>query len=151
MMDRCALAMEYHNKGFNCAQSVLAACKDLTGLSERDSLAIAGGFGRGMGTGAEVCGALSGANMALSMIFPHLQENDEEGKKNSYRISKKLQNRFAEQFGHIHCSALLKSGVSDIERFPTAKRLGLNTDCAVFIVTAVELVEKLSEELKFSK
>ena len=50
-MERCELAHAYHQKGYNCCQSVLAAFSDLTGLSEKDSLAIGGGFGRGSGGG----------------------------------------------------------------------------------------------------
>ena len=33
-MERCRVAMEYHEKGFNCAQSVLEAFRDLIGLTK---------------------------------------------------------------------------------------------------------------------
>ena len=46
---RFELADSYHKRGFNCCQSVLAAFSDLTGLSEKDCLAIGGGFGSGGG------------------------------------------------------------------------------------------------------
>ena len=38
-------AAQYHAQGFNCAQSVLAACGEYTGLDEKSALAIAGGLG----------------------------------------------------------------------------------------------------------
>ena len=41
-MDRCKIAKEYHERGCNCAQSVLAAFGDLTHLSEGEALALAG-------------------------------------------------------------------------------------------------------------
>lgn len=54
-MNRCELAYQYHKKGYNCAQSVLMSFQDVAGLSEKQCLAIASGFGAGAGTG-ELCG-----------------------------------------------------------------------------------------------
>ena len=34
-MDREEKARMYHEQGFNCAQAVLAACGDVTGLDEK--------------------------------------------------------------------------------------------------------------------
>lgn len=146
-MDRCALAMEYHKKGYNCCQSVVTACKDLTGLSERDSLAVAGGFGRGVGGGEELCGAVSGAVMALSLLAPHTDENDPWEKQRIYTITKKLQAEFREKFENLRCKELLAGGLEVDGRFPTAKRLGLDKPCQVFIVTAVELVEEMKDKI----
>lgn len=146
-MDRCALAISYHKKGYNCCQSVLAACQDLTGFSERDSLAVAGGLGRGIGGGEEVCGAASGAILALSLMAPHVDEDDAWEKQRVYGLSKKLQKLFRERFGNLRCKDLLAAGLDIDERFPTAKRLGLEKPCEVFIVTAVELVEDLSTQI----
>ena len=69
MTDRQKRAAAYHENGFNCCQSVLAAFQDITGLSEEQALAISGGFGGGMGSG-EVCGAVAGAVMAIGMAVP---------------------------------------------------------------------------------
>ena len=41
-------AVLLHGQGYNCAQSVLAACGEYTGMDEKTALAIAGGFGGGM-------------------------------------------------------------------------------------------------------
>ena len=48
--ERMKKANAYHDRGFNCSQSVLAAFADVTGLSEKESFRIAAGFGRGAGT-----------------------------------------------------------------------------------------------------
>ena len=45
--ERMKKANAYHDRGFNCSQSVLAAFADVTGLSEGESFRIAAGFGRG--------------------------------------------------------------------------------------------------------
>ena len=44
-MTRYERAAEYHHKGFNCCQSVLASFSDVTGLSEQTSFDMALGPG----------------------------------------------------------------------------------------------------------
>ena len=63
-MTRYERAAEYHHKGFNCCQAVLASFHDVTGLSEQTSFDMGGGFGAGAQTG-ELCGAIAGAVMTL--------------------------------------------------------------------------------------
>ena len=72
-MDRCERANDYHKKGCNCCQAVLAAFSDITGLSEAESLAIGGGFGGGAGTG-ELCGAITGAVTAVEIVEEMLND-----------------------------------------------------------------------------
>lgn len=71
-MTRYERATEYHHKGFNCCQAVLASFSDVTGLSEQTSFDMGGGFGAGAQTG-ELCGAIAGAVMTLGMLTPWTQ------------------------------------------------------------------------------
>ena len=48
-LSRCAAAYQYHQDGFNCAQSVVGAFQDLLGMDEKQAMAMAGGFGGGVG------------------------------------------------------------------------------------------------------
>ena len=41
-MTRYERATEYHHKGFNCCQAVLASFHDVTGLSEQTSFDMGG-------------------------------------------------------------------------------------------------------------
>ena len=43
-MDIGKRALEFHEKGYNCAQSVLAACGEYTGMDEKTALAVSAGF-----------------------------------------------------------------------------------------------------------
>ena len=63
-------SLRLHSCGYNCAQSVLAALGSYTGLNEKTALAVSGGFGGGVRCG-EICGAASGAVMALGLAFPY--------------------------------------------------------------------------------
>ena len=144
-MERVELAHEYHKNGYNCCQSVLAAFSDITGLSEQASMDIGGGFGGGGGTG-ELCGALSGAIMALGLMSP-VDENDPVGsKKRTVAQAKELQKRFSEKFGALRCQDLLKNKFTPDDTTPAAKTLGLTGHCAIMVVTAVEIVEAMLAE-----
>ncbi|MDY3282835.1 C-GCAxxG-C-C family protein [Dysosmobacter sp.] len=144
-LKRCELAHEYHKKGCNCCQSVLAAFSDLTGLSGKDSLAVGGGFGGGAGTG-ELCGAISGAVMAIGLLTPVDPENPVAGKKQAAAMAKELQKRFSEKFGAVRCRDLLKNRQGDADGSPAAQAMGLTGHCDIMVVAAVEILEELLAE-----
>lgn len=142
--NRCELANHYHEKGFNCAQSVLAAFGDLTHLTEQEALAVSGGFGGGIGgTHQEVCGAMSGGVMALSLLYPHVEEDNAETKRRLYHVIKEFRNRFQNRFGCSVCSDLLKAKV---QPDGAALDLGVRQHCAILVVSAVEIVEQMLRE-----
>ena len=55
--DRVALAMAYHDRGFNCAQAVACAYCDKAGIDEKTMFQLTEGFGLGMGGMKGTCGA----------------------------------------------------------------------------------------------
>lgn len=141
-MTRCEQAKEYHKKGFNCAQAVLASFSDLTGLSDAESFNIGGGFGGGAQTG-ELCGAITGAVMTLGLLHPISKDDPIGGKRRTGKLAREFQARFAEQFGPLRCADLLKTKVLPVG---SAKEMGLTGRCDILIVTAVELVEQMLQE-----
>ena len=146
-MQRCKLANEYHQKGFNCAQSVLAAFGDLTHLPEKEALAVSGGFGGGVGgSHAEICGAMSGAVMVLSMLYPHVEEGNAESKRKIYGVTQEFQKRFQARFPCTRCGDLLAARIQPDDKTPAAQKLGITSHCAILIVTAVEIVEEMLKE-----
>lgn len=95
-------ALKFHGDGFNCAQSVLAAFHDYTGLDDKIALAICGGLGGGVRCG-EICGALTGAVMVLGMRTPFCVGNDAEAKAKIAVMTKAFTKQFKEEFGCIRC------------------------------------------------
>lgn len=147
-MDRCALAYEYHKKGYNCAQSAAAAFADLTGWTPEQLFSVAGGLGGGYGgSHEEACGALSGALLVLGILFPHTGEGDTEAKLQVYGLAKTFRQRFFDVFGYTRCMDLLKARPGISEKTPAAQRLGITAHCDVMIVTSVELLESFLKEL----
>lgn len=108
------LAKEYFQKGYNCAQSVLLAFGDLTGLDERTAATLSSSFGGGLGRLREVCGAVSGAAMVLGLVTGYSDPDDREAKKAHYHRVQEFAARFKEQNGSIICRELL-SGIQTVE------------------------------------
>ena len=146
-MDRCAKAYEYHKQGYNCAQSVAGAFADLTGLAPEQLMAATGGFGGGVGgSHAELCGAVSGGVLVLSLLHPHTDGADRAGKAAVYALTKEFRRRFEEVFGLTRCGDLLKARPGVTDKNPAAQRLGVTAHCDNMVVTAVEIVEQMLAE-----
>ena len=146
-MDRCAKAYEYHKQGYNCAQSVAGAFADLTGLAPEQLMAATGGFGGGVGgSHAELCGAVSGGVLVLSLLHPHTDGADRAGKAAVYALTKEFRRRFEEVFGLTRCGELLKARPGVTDKNPAAQRLGVTAHCDNMVVTAVEIIEQMLAE-----
>ncbi|WP_419781168.1 C-GCAxxG-C-C family protein [Maridesulfovibrio sp.] len=89
-----------------CSEAVLwAVNSDFDGgLSQSLTLALSKGFCGGIGDAGCVCGALSGAVMALSLILGKGQHpaDDEQVRK----LSKQLHDRFLAEHGSVCCRTL---------------------------------------------
>ena len=137
-MDRCAAAYAYHKQGYNCAQSVAGAFADLTGTAPEQLMAAMRGFGGGVGgSHEELCGAVSGGVLVLSLLHPHTR---------LYAQAKEFRRRFQEVFGLTRCGDLLRARPGVTERNPASQRLGVTAHCDNMIVTAVEILEQMLQE-----
>ena len=120
-MDIKEKATKLHQSGFNCAQSVLNACGDYTGLDENTALAISAGFGGGVRSG-EICGAISGAVMTIGLT----QVKDPADPKTKAKIAaltKELVNSFREKYGCVRCIELKKAKKSCDELIAFASQM----------------------------
>jgi C_GCAxxG_C_C family probable redox protein len=92
---------------WNCAQSVLGVfCVDL-GLERETAMKLASGFGAGMARRQDVCGAVSGAIMAIGLKHGQAREDDKEAKEKAYRLSREAMERFQAEFGSCLCRELI--------------------------------------------
>ena len=143
-MNRMEQANAFHEKGYNCCQSVLGAFADRFDISEETALRIGAGFGGGAGTG-ELCGAITGAIMALDLIAGGDVTSDPGGaKRAAVARSKTLQKQFMEQFGALRCQELLRNEKE--ESSDVVKALGIGNHCGVMIASAVEIVENMLKD-----
>lgn len=146
-MDRCAAAYAYHKQGYNCAQSVAGAFADLTGHGAGAADGRHGRLRRRRGRRhEELCGAVSGGVLVLSLLHPHTDGEDRAGKVRLYAQAKEFRRRFQEVFGLTRCGDLLRARPGVTERNPASQRLGVTAHCDNMIVTAVEILEQMLQE-----
>ena len=107
-------AEQNFRRGYNCAQSVLLAFGDITGLDDRTAAMLSSSFGGGLGRMRELCGTVSGAAMVLGLVKGYADPDDHEGKKGHYHRVQEFARRFREKNGSIICRDLL-SGVQTVE------------------------------------
>lgn len=112
-MDKKELAMELHNKKYNCAQCVACAFTEEIGVEEQLLFRMTEGFGFGMGGANQACGALTGAIMlaGLKNSDGNLESPGTKGK--TYKLSAALEEEFAKRTGGTLCYKLkgLDTGV----------------------------------------
>lgn len=100
-------AVELFSNSYNCAQSVYAACAAGDGLSKAQRLAIAAPFGGGIARQGEVCGALTGALLALGEAAGGAMAADPVAGRNAlYEQVKQVTAAFREAHGAIVCREL---------------------------------------------
>ena len=104
-------AAELFYEGYNCAQAVLMAFSDVTGLEEAYAARLISSFGGGMGRLREVCGAVSGMFMAAGLLYGTEEGASQEDKAAHYARIRELAGRFKVQHGSYICRELLE-GVS---------------------------------------
>lgn len=106
MNDVSTKALEYFHQGFNCAQSVFAACASQVGMSERDALLFSSAFGAGLGRMRGTCGAFAGLCMVAGFCKGNLSGNPAE-KEVIFSLTRELAESFKREFGTLTCRELL--------------------------------------------
>ncbi len=99
-------ALSYFHRGYNCAQSVFAACAEKIGISEELALRLSAGFGAGVGRMRGMCGAFSGLTLVAGYCKGNLS-GDPADKEIVFREVRELAERFRTEFGTLSCRELL--------------------------------------------
>ena len=103
--ERVQKALDNHVNGCNCAQAVLCAYCDLFGLDEDTAYRIAEPFGRGNGDRTGMCGAITGALMAVGPAFSE-GKAARGNKKETYNVAAGIVSAFKEKNGSVICREL---------------------------------------------
>ena len=141
-MDHGVYAAELFLNGCNCAQSVVVAFCDVTGLDKEFAAKMSSSFGGGMGRMREVCGAVSGMLMVAGLLYGYDDpgEND-AAKKAHYRLVQELAGKFREEVGSIVCREILKNPPSDPNPTPRTAEYYAKRPCARMVITAARILD----------
>jgi C_GCAxxG_C_C family probable redox protein len=136
-------ALARFHEGYNCSQSTISAFAEELGLPLDLALRLAAPFGGGIGRQGEVCGAASGALMALGLRYGGTTPN-RAGKEQAYAIAAEFLRRFEARTGHIRCRDLVEADMTTPEGLASAReRKVFTTLCPGFVAAAVEIAEEL--------
>lgn len=105
---RAQRAVELFKQGYNCSQSVFAACADLYGITdEQMALRLSASFGGGIGRMRMVCGAASGMFLLAGLHNGSATPHDNDGKMVNYAFVQNLAGQFKDKYGSLICAELL--------------------------------------------
>lgn len=137
-------ALEKFNSGYNCAQAVIFALAGDAGLDPDLAVKLSTGFGGGFGRKQEVCGAVSGAVMALSMKYGRGEGEAREKADRCYEKVREYIDAFKAESGALLCRDLL-SGCNTLteegQRF--YKEHKLRDRCCTYVALCCDLFEKI--------
>lgn len=143
VMNKSEKASLLFNNGFNCSQAVFSVFCEELGLNRETALKISCGFGGGMRNG-EVCGAVTGAIMAISLKYGQSEEQDKASKEKTYELVKEFTDRFRERNGTMICKELLEVDLSDENGREIAREKGLFTNfCPRLVEEAVNILQEI--------
>lgn len=141
-MTKADRAVEVFNQGFNCAQAVFSVYSRELGIDGETALKLAHGFGGGMGRLQEVCGAVTGAFMVLSLENGSADAKDTDAKEKLYGLIREFARKFEERNKTIICQKLLE--VDLIGGDKAANSIRVKTVCPKMVKDAVEILEELT-------
>ena len=146
-MMRADKAQELFLQGYSCAQAVVIAFGDVTGLPADTAARMASSFGGGMGRLREVCGAVSGAFLVLGLAEGYADPADRAAKARHYARVQQFAQRFRARNGSIVCRELL--GLPGGEAPQPAERTAdyyRKRPCAKLVYDAAEILDGMLAE-----
>lgn len=144
-MQRKEKAVELFRQKFNCSQAVFTAYRHTDVLKEKDALKLATVFGAGVaGSGSELCGAVTGALMAISMRNGMGDVHSIEAKTQTYELGKRFMADFKSCMGSCACESILKMNIGIPENLQKARDMKLfETRCEDAVKAASDILEKM--------
>lgn len=137
-MEKSDKAVELFKTGACCSQAVFCAFAEDFGMDAETAMKVSAGLGGGIGRMREVCGAVTGATLALGMkygpdkaaVYPHVQE---------------LCARFKAECGSIVCRELLAGSGATQGGAPEARTDAYyrKRPCAEMVRLAAELAAQV--------
>ena len=136
-------AKDLFGRKFHCSQAVFAAFAEELGITEKQALKIGACLGSGMRKG-EVCGACTGALLALGLKFGQSDEEDIESRLKTNEVTDRFLAEFKKENGSYMCKELLGCDLSTQEGIAMAVEKKLFTE---FCPKMVESATKIAEDI----
>jgi C_GCAxxG_C_C family probable redox protein len=144
--DRVDRAEALFLEGYACSQAVVMAFASRLGVGESVAAGAASAFGGGMARNGWMCGALTGAMIAIGLHAGNRGAEAAARKDDTYFRVNALLARFAEEHGATDCRVLTGCDISDpVERQAASDAGVFKTMCPRFVRTAATFVARTLE------
>lgn len=138
-------AVNLFDSGFNCAEAVLLALSKESGQKVTLIPRIATGFGGGIGRSGGICGALSGAVMAIGLQIGCDKAEEKEKRNATCEKVQRMIEAFEKEFGSIQCKKLTQCDLQTQKGQEEYRSKELRKSvCPEFVAWCAEYVEKKS-------
>lgn len=133
-------AAGHFREGYNCAQSVLLAMQEHYGTQSNIIPKIASAFGGGVGRCGSLCGALTGAVMAISLKHGTNEQGMEKREK-AYTLAQQFYEQFTKELGSPLCQELIGYDLTNPEELEKARTANVFEEkCSRFVKKAIEIL-----------
>jgi C_GCAxxG_C_C family probable redox protein len=140
------LVGSYAEQGFLCSESCLMALTRCQGVESPLIPRIATGFGAGVGQSGEICGAITGAVMGLSIRYGR-DKIEQIKDRRPYWFSTELLKRFRKEYGELRCPALLGLDIAKPDDYEEFKKRNLWVhNCTKYILTTTGMAWDIIKE-----
>ena len=142
IQQRVDKAVALFKQGFNCSQSVFAACADLYGINDEAlALRLSASFGGGIGRMRQTCGAACGMFLLAGLHNGSAIPHDADGKKQNYALVQDLAAQFKAENGSLICAELLGIAPRPHDPQPEARTDAYyqKRPCADMVASAVRI------------
>jgi len=134
-------AANHFKQDYNCAQSVLLTMQEYYGIRQNRLIPkIATAFGGGIGRRGSLCGALTGAIIAIGLKHgtnkPILEE-----KEKAYKLARKFYEQFVKECSSPFCRELIGYDLTNPEELERFRKSNVRDEkCSYFVKKAVEIL-----------
>ena len=143
-MNKKDQASSYFDEGFSCSQAVLAVFAEDFGMDREIAFRLSTPFGGGIASSGDICGAVSGALMAIGLKYGRIKGDDLESKENAYEKVREFIAEFGKRNGNIDCKDLLGHKIynPDGTKNPLAEKAA-DEKCDGLVRSAIEILENI--------
>lgn len=137
-------ALASFSRGFTCSSAVFSTFSEEIGLDPDTAKKIACGFGGGISKTGNICGAVSGAILAIGLKYGKTKQGDDAATEKTQELTRQFIREFTARYGSINCTELLGYNLSYPEEYEKARESRLFvTKCPDLVRDAAVILEKI--------
>ncbi|MFW9777420.1 MAG: C-GCAxxG-C-C family protein [Candidatus Heimdallarchaeota archaeon] len=129
----------------NCAQALFSTFAQGMGLDEETCLNLSQIFSGGVSRSGNVCGAITGGLMAISLKYGKSgkTESSKRDAPTVYELGERFMNKFKHRNGTLLCKDLIGYDISTEEKLRTARDNKAFSKCSKFVHDAAEILANI--------